>query len=88
MTEVICLNFIWNDYSILLNGSNVGITTNVAGVNFSSFTPFSIDNTATFAPGVNTLAFTINNLDNGFGNNPTGFRAELGGTADATTAVP
>ena len=75
--------------SILLNGSNAGITTNIASVNFAGFTPFSIANTANFAPGVNTLAFTINNLNDGFGNNPTGFRAELAGMADATTtAVP
>ena len=74
--------------SILLNGSNVGITTDASSVNFASFTPFSIANNANFAPGVNTLAFTITNFNDG-GNNPTGFRAELGGTADdAITAVP
>ena len=72
--------------SILLNGSSTGITANAGSVNFSGFTGFSIANTANFVSGVNTLAFTINNFD-GPGSNPTGFRAQLMGTADAT-AVP
>ena len=75
--------------SILLNGSSTGITANAGGVNFGGFTGFSIANTANFLSGVNTLAFTINNLNDGSGDNPTGFRAELAGMADATTtAVP
>ena len=73
--------------SILLNGSSTGITANAGSVNFSGFTGFSIANTANFVSGVNTLAFTINNFDDGQGPNPTGFRAELAGTADAT-AIP
>lgn len=73
--------------SILLNGSSTGITANAGGVNFGGFTGFSIANTANFLSGVNTLAFTINNLDDGQGPNPTGFRAELAGTADST-AIP
>ena len=73
--------------SILLNGSSIGIAANAGSVNFGGFTGFSITNAANFVAGVNTLAFTINNLDNGQGPNPTGFRAELAGTADAT-AIP
>ena len=73
--------------SILLNGLATGITANAGSVNFGSFTRFRIESTANFLAGVNTLAFTINNLDEGLGNTPTGFRAELAGTADST-AIP
>jgi hypothetical protein len=72
--------------SLLLNGSATGITTNIGGVNFGEFTPFSIGSDANFLSGVNTLAFTINNADNG-SDNPTGLRVAMSGTADAT-AVP
>jgi hypothetical protein len=72
--------------SILLNGQSTGITANAGSVNFGGFTGFSIDNTANFATGLNTLAFTINNAV-GPGQNPTGLRVELAGTANAA-AIP
>jgi hypothetical protein len=83
--------------SILLNNSSVGIATNPGSVGYTGFTPFSINNTAAFSGGTNTLAFTIFNFDDGnvnrdgTGPNPTGLRVELAGTADALpdpTAVP
>jgi hypothetical protein len=69
--------------SILLNGSSSGIVANAGSVNFSGFTGFTIDNTANFLAGDNTLSFTINNAD-GPGNNPTGVRVAMAGTADAS----
>jgi hypothetical protein len=77
--------------SILLNGSATGITANAGGVNFASFTGFTIDNTANFTAGLNTLSFTINNANdpNNPGNNATGLRVAMTGNADvATTEVP
>jgi hypothetical protein len=70
--------------SILLNGSATGITANAGLVNLASFTGFTIDNTANFFAGNNTLSFTINNADG-----PTGLRVAMTGNADAiTTEVP
>jgi hypothetical protein len=74
--------------SILLNGSATGITSNAGSVNFASFTGFTIDSSANFLAGANTLSFTINNLD-GPGNNPAGLRVAMAGAADAaSTSVP
>jgi hypothetical protein len=75
--------------SILLNGQSTGINSGANGSTsgFTSFTPFSINNTANFLPGVNTLSFTITNAPFS-GVNPTGFRVELAGTANTATSVP
>ncbi|WP_310490104.1 PEP-CTERM sorting domain-containing protein [Chamaesiphon sp. VAR_69_metabat_338] len=70
--------------SILLNGSATGISANAGSVNFASFTAFNIDSTANFAAGLNTLSFTINNFDDGQGNNPAGIRVAMTGSADAS----
>jgi hypothetical protein len=74
--------------SILLNGSATGITANAGSVNFASFTGFTIDSTANFAAGLNTLSFTINNANDGFATNPAGIRVAMTGTADASATVP
>ncbi len=76
-----------NGVSILLNNSATGITANAGSVNFSGFTPFSIASNANFLAGSNTLSFTINNQD-GPGNNPTGLRVALAGTADTLVPEP
>jgi hypothetical protein len=68
--------------SILLNGSGTGIIANASSVKYGSFTGFSIDNTANFVNGVNSLSFTIGN-----GGGPTGIRVAMTGTADPA-AVP
>ena len=63
--------------SIRLNG----VTFSAGAVGFSSFTSFA---TSTgFVAGANTLTFVTHN-DGG----PAGLRVEVGGTADATGAVP
>ena len=62
---------------VLLNGIAV---TGVQSLGFSSFTPFTIDRG--FVAGINTLDFVVNN-----GGGPTGLRAEMTGTANAS-AVP
>jgi hypothetical protein len=68
--------------SILLNGVATGITANTGDINYGSFTGFSIDNTANFVSGVNTLAFTINNSGG-----PTGLRVAMTGTAEPNSAA-
>jgi hypothetical protein len=73
-----------NGVSILLNGSAAGIVANAAGVNFGGFTGFTIDSSANFFAGANTLSFQLNN--GGSGDNPTGVRVAMSGTADAAAA--
>ena len=63
--------------AVLLNGVETGITFDG---NFAVFSPvFTI--TSGFLEGTNTLDFVVNNAP-GPGINPTGFRAEVSGTAD------
>ena len=62
--------------AVLLNGVATGITYDG---NFGAFSPvFTI--TSGFVEGTNTLDFVVNNAPPGI--NPTGFRAEISGTAD------
>lgn len=62
--------------AVLLNGVETGITYDG---NFGAFSPtFTISEG--FLPGTNTLDFVVNNAPPGI--NPTGFRAEISGTAD------
>ena len=58
--------------SVILNGTNISIT----GGGYSFFTPFSYSG-AGFVAGVNTLTFNVLNSGGG----PTGFNAEISGTA-------
>jgi hypothetical protein len=60
---------------ILINGQSTG-QRNTA--QFTSYTPFRIS--SGFIRGGNTLTFIVNNAD-GPGNNPTGLRVEMDGTA-------
>jgi hypothetical protein len=60
---------------ILINGVSTG-QRNTA--QFISYTPFRIS--SGFVSGINTLTFIVNNAD-GPGNNPTGLRVEMEGTA-------
>jgi len=69
-----------NLLNILLNGSGVGITQ--SGDLSTAFNPFSIDNTANFNAGVNTLTFRTNRGGGAETAGPHGFRAELSGTAN------
>jgi hypothetical protein len=69
--------------SILLNGVNTGITANAGSVNFGSLTTFNIGSSANFIPGLNTLAFTINNSGG-----PTGLRVAMTGAANAAVPEP
>ncbi|HKQ38951.1 MAG TPA: lamin tail domain-containing protein [Verrucomicrobiae bacterium] len=63
--------------AILINGVETGITYDG---NFGAFSPvFTIS--SGFLEGTNTLDFVVNNAP-GPGINPTGFRAEVSGTAD------
>lgn len=62
--------------AVLLNGVETGVTYDG---NFGAFSPvFAIS--SGFVEGTNTLDFVVNNAAPGI--NPTGFRAEIGGTAD------
>lgn len=70
---------------ILINGVSTG-DTNTAG--FDSLSAFQV--TSGFVSGLNTLDFVVDNTLDTHGNNPTGLRVELSGTASpiSTSAVP
>ena len=71
---------------VLLNGQDVGYLPTNVGNNFASLNALNI--TGGFAGGVNTLDFLVHN-DPGNTYNPTGFRADLSGTAQlAGTSIP
>ena len=69
----------------------VRLNGNVVGFTYGSFTDFSnlfsVSTAAWFNAGVNTLQFDVLNLNVG-GNNPSGFRVEISGTADSLTQTP
>jgi hypothetical protein len=65
--------------NIILNGTPMGIS-NVNG--FSSWTSFSLS--SGFKPGLNTLAFQVENSGGG----PTGVRVEMTGSANSLAATP
>jgi hypothetical protein len=76
---------------ILINGISTGIThSDVFGAQFKYFSPFLIQ--TGFVPGLNTLDFVVWNIPLGFdqtivGENPTGLRVEISGTADRMAAA-
>src|SRR5438094_7967898 len=78
-TAQLSLNFAVDDsvQSITLDGNDTGIT----GGALNAFTPATIS--SGFVSGANTLVVAVNN--SGTAANPTGFRAELSGTA---TSLP
>jgi uncharacterized repeat protein (TIGR01451 family) len=67
-----------NGVDILINGTSTGQTTPLTA--YSAFFPFSI--TSGFVAGVNTIDFVLfNDPGSPPGNNPTGLRVEISGTA-------
>ncbi len=71
---------------VLLNGQDAGYLPTNVGNNFASLNVLNIS--SGFAGGVNTLDFLVHN-DPGDSYNPTGFRAELSGSAQlAGTSIP
>ncbi len=73
-----------NITAVRLNGNVVGFTYGL----FTDFSPlFSVNTAAWFNAGVNTLQFDVLNSNVG-GGNPSGFRVEVSGTADAITSTP